>query len=416
MASTSLSVQSARDAVLQRCERISGRPTVESVALLDGFQRVLAETVTLDCDQPSFPRSMRDGFALRAEEVQTAPVSLRCIGEVRAGTTAGVALGVGEALQIMTGAPVPEGANAVVMVENTQAESDTVVRVLKPVKVGENIAPKGSERRAGDVVLQPGRRISSFEAAVLASAGKNMVQVYRRPSVAILATGDELVNVDSVPIGGQIRNSNSFSLCGQVLKNGGAPVMLETAKDNFPDLRRQVQKGLRSDVLLVSGGVSMGKYDLVEPVFEELGVTIHFESVSMRPGKPTVFATWKDHWVFGLPGNPVSTFVAFELFVRPVLRALQGLSAADLPVVRGRLQADVVERSGRSAFLPAHISSGFGILEIWPVNWKGSADVFGAVQSNALLIVPAETSRFNQGETVEALLLEELGYRSEAKL
>jgi molybdopterin molybdotransferase len=302
------------------------------------------------------------------------------------------------------------------MVENTDRPSDGLVRVLKPVKSGENIAPKGSERRAGDTVLRPGRRISTFEAAVLASAGKAEVLVFRRPVVAILATGDELVAVEAVPSAGQIRNSNSFSLYGQVLKSGGIPLILDTARDNLADLRRQIQCGLESDVLLVSGGVSMGKYDLVEPVFEELGVRVHFESVSMRPGKPTVFATWKDRWVFGLPGNPLSTFVAFELFVRPVLRALQGLPAADLPVVRGLLQTDVVERSGRSAFLPARVSSGSGMLEISPVNWKGSADVFGAVESNGLLIVPAQAARLTRGETVEALLFEDLAYANEVRL
>lgn len=416
MGSAVLSVESARDVVLQHCQRIAGKQAVERVALLESFQRVIAETVTLDCDQPPFARSMRDGFALRAEDVEATPVSLRCVGEVKAGEAAETTLRRGEAFHIMTGAPVPAGANAVVMVESTERDSDTLVRVLKPVKAGENIAPKGSERRAGDMVLRPGRRISTFEAAVLASAGKAEVLVYRRPVVAILATGDELVGVEAVPRAGQIRNSNSFSLYGQVLKSGGVPMILDTAKDNLPDLRRQIQRGLESDVLLVSGGVSMGKYDLVEPVFEELGVTVHFESVSMRPGKPTVFATWKDRWVFGLPGNPLSTFVAFELFVRPVLRALQGLPAPDLPVVKGQLQADVVERSGRSAFLPAHISSRSGTLEIAPVNWKGSADVFGAVESNGLLIVPAEAARLNRGETVAALLLEELGYASEVRL
>jgi molybdopterin molybdotransferase len=416
MGSAALSVQSARDLVLRHCQRIAGTQAVESVALLESFQRVVAETITLDCDQPPFARSMRDGFALRAEDVQSAPVSLRCVGEVKAGETVETTLRGGEAFQIMTGAPVPEGANAVVMVEYTERQSNTLVQVLKPVKAGENVAPKGSERRAGETVIRPGRRISTLEAAVLATTGKAEVLVYRRPVVGILATGDELVDVDVVPRAGQIRNSNSFSLYGQVLKSGGIPMMLDTAKDNLPDLRRQIQRGLESDVLLVSGGVSMGKYDLVEPVFEELGVNVHFESVSMRPGKPTVFATWKDRWVFGLPGNPLSTFVAFELFVKPVLRALQGLSAADLSVVKGRLQADVVERSGRSAFLPAHVSSGSGMLEISPVHWKGSADVFGAVDSNGLLIVPSEASRLNRGETVEALLFEELGYANEARL
>jgi molybdopterin molybdotransferase len=316
----------------------------------------------------------------------------------------------------MTGAPVPNGANAVVMVENTHREADAVVRVLKPVKVGENIAPRGSERRAGDTVLRPGRRISTLEAAVLASTGKARVSVFRRPTVGILATGDELAGVEAIPRPGQIRNTNSISLYGQVLKCGGIPMVLDTAKDNLPDLRRQIQRGLEYDLLLVSGGVSMGKYDLVEPVFEELGVTVHFESVNMRPGKPTVFATWRDRWVFGLPGNPLSTFVAFELFVRPVLRALQGLPAQELPVVRGLLQTDVVERSGRSAFLPAYVSSGHGALEISPVRWKGSADLFGAVESNALLIVPGESARLNRGETVEAMLFEELGYSIQVNL
>ena len=410
MESSSLTVQSARHMVLRHCEQLAGKQPVEIVALVEGFQRVLAETVSLDSDQPPFARSMRDGFALRAEDAQSAPVALRCVGEVKAGEMSETVLKNGEAIQIMTGAPVPEGADAVVMVENTNHGSDGRVQVLKPVKAGENIAPKGSERQAGEPVLRPGRRISTLEAAVLAATGKGEVLVYRRPVVAILATGDELVSVGEVPKAGQIRNSNSFSLYGQVLKRGGTPLILETAKDNLPDLRRQIRRGLESDVLLVSGGVSMGKYDLVEPVLEELGVTVHFESVTMRPGKPTVFATWKDRWLFGLPGNPLSTFVAFELFVSPVLRALQGLPAGDLPVVRGQLQADVIERSGRSAFLPAQVSSGCGTLEISPVTWKGSADVFGALESNALLIVPAQASRLNRGEMVEALLFEELGY------
>jgi molybdopterin molybdotransferase len=416
MGSASLTVQSARDVVLQHCNLTIGKQAVESVALLEGFQRVLAEPVSLDCDQPPFARSMRDGYALRAEDVQSAPVALHWVGEVRAGEMTEIVVRRGEAMHIMTGAPVPEGANAVVMVENTDRRADGRVQVLKLVKAGENIAPKGSERRAGDTVLRPGRRISTLEAAVLASAGKATVLVYRRPVVAILATGDELVAVEAVPRAGQIRNSNSFSIYGQVLKSGGIPLILDTAGDNLADLRRQIQRGLESDVLLVSGGVSMGKYDLVEPVFEELGVRVHFESVSMRPGKPTVFATWKDRWVFGLPGNPLSTFVSFELFVRPVLRALQGLPSADLPVVRGLLQADVVERSGRSAFLPARVSSGSGMLEISPVNWKGSADVFGAVESNGLLIVPAQAGRLTRGETVEALLFEDLAYANEVRL
>lgn len=416
MESAVLSVQSARDEVLRHCQKLAGNQGIETVSILESFQRVIAETVTLDRDHPPFARSMRDGYAVQAEDVGGAPVSLRCIGEVRAGDTPQVPLKSGEALQIMTGAPVPEGANAVVMVEHTDRQTDNQIQVLKSVRAGENVAPQGSERQAGDVLLRPGRRISTLEAAILATAGKADVRVYRRPVVGVLATGDELVGPESVPRAGQIRNSNSFSLYGQVLKSGGIPLLLETAKDTLPDLRRQIRRGLECDVLLVSGGVSMGKYDLVEPVFEELGVVVHFESVSMRPGKPTVFATWKDRWVFGLPGNPLSTFVAFELFVNPLLRTFQGLPPADLPVVKGRLQSEVVERSGRSAFLPAHVTCGSGTLEISPVSWRGSADVFGAAEANGLLIVPSEAARLERGEIVEVLLFEELRYAKEARL
>jgi len=416
MGSAVLSVQSAREVVLQQCRTLVARSAVETVPLLDSFQRVLAESVTLDRDQPPFDRSMRDGFAVRAEDVRSAPVTLLCAAEVKAGETTERTLQPGETFQIMTGAAVPQGTDSVVMVEHTERMSGGEVRFLRTSRPGENVAPKGSEGRAGDAVLQPGRRISALEAAVLAATGRAHVRVFRRPLVAILATGDELVEIESVPRSGQIRNSNSFSLVGQVLRCGAVPLNLGIARDNLPDLRRQVRQGLESDVLLVSGGVSMGKYDLVEPVFEELGVMVHFEAVSMRPGKPTVFGTWNDRCVFGLPGNPLSTFVAFELFVRPVLRVLQGLSSADLPIVTGRLQSDVVERSGRSAFLPALAVSRLGNLEITPLNSKGSADLFGAVESNALLIVPMEAARLNCGELAQALLFGELGCEMDARL
>lgn len=383
--------------------------------ILDSYGRIIAETLRLDRDQPPFARSMRDGFALKAADVQTVPVTLRCVGEVKAGAIWEQEVGRGEAVQIMTGAPVPEGADAVVMVEQTERLSPDEVRVLRALRPGDNVAVRGSERRAGDVLFGPGRRISAFELAVLASVGKAQVSVYRAPRVSVLATGDEIVEVTQIPGPAQIRNSNSFSLYGQVRRNGGVPRLLETAGDKREALRQQIQLGLESDVLLVSGGVSMGKYDLVEPVFEELGIQVHFNSVSMRPGKPTVFATWRSRWVFGLPGNPVSTFVAFELFVRPVLQALQGLPPAGLPLVRGVLQAEITEKSGRTAFLPAVVRGGNARLEIMPIQWKGSADIFAAVDANALVIVPLEVAGLSAGQEADALLFDDLEYATEGR-
>jgi molybdopterin molybdotransferase len=412
-----LTVQSARQLVLRHCRTIGARlPATETIPLLESYGRVIAEAIRLDCDQPQFPRSMRDGFALRAEDTRNVPVTLKCVGEVRAGQLWEQVLRDGEALQIMTGAAVPPGANAVVMVEYTESPARGEVRVLREVRIGENVAPKGSERLAGETVLQPGKRISALELAVLASVGRSQVGVYRAPSVSILATGDEIVDITKQPGPAQIRNSTSFSLYGQVRRIGGLPMLQETAGDNLEELKNGIHSGLESDVLLVSGGVSMGKYDLVETVFSELGIQVHFESVSMRPGKPTVFGTWKDRWIFGLPGNPVSTFVAFELFVRPVLQSLLGLHAETVPLVNGELQSEIVEKSGRTAFLPAKIVSRRRKLEVLPVmNWKGSADIFAAVEANGLVIVPLEVARLQAGEEVEVLLFDELEYAMEGR-
>jgi molybdopterin molybdotransferase len=278
---------------------------------------------------------------------------------------------------------------------------------LKAPRPGNNIAPKGSEREAGDQVLAPFRKIDPFAIAILASVGKSRVRVVRKPTVAILATGDELVEIETIPGPAKIRNSNSSSLFAQVFSHGGTPVLLRTASDDVSVLREQIRKGLEYDVLLVSGGVSAGKYDLVEPVFTELGINIHFESVSMRPGKPTVFATRDVKWIFGLPGNPVSTFVAFELFVRPVLRTLQGLEHDTLPLIPAVLDAEIKEKSGRTSFLPARLFRKKAGFSVRPVKWKGSADIFSAAGANGLIIIPRETTRVSRGEIVEVLVFEE---------
>jgi molybdopterin molybdotransferase len=252
-----------------------------------------------------------------------------------------------------------------------------------------------------------------FAMAILASVGKSRVRVVRKPTVAILSTGDELVEIEAIPGASKIRNSNSSSLSAQVTRDGGIPVLLQTAPDEVSALKEQIRKGLEADVLLVSGGVSAGKYDLVEPVLTELGIKIHFESVSMRPGKPTVFATRDAKWVFGLPGNPVSTFVSYAMFVSPVLKTLQGLKYDTLPLIPAVLEAEIVEKSGRTSFLPAKLFRKGKGFAVQPVKWKGSADIFSAAEANGLIIIPLETKKVSRGEIVEVLVFEECNSQME---
>jgi molybdopterin molybdotransferase len=292
------------------------------------------------------------------------------------------------------------------MVEHTERLPKDEIAVLRSVPAGANIAPRGSERRQGDLLMPPATRLGVLEVAGLAAVGQSRVRVFRRPEASILATGDELVDVDRQPGPGQIRNSNAYSLFAQVVSHGGTPRVLATARDTLEHLRRQIRLGLESDLLLVSGGVSAGKYDLVEEVFQEFDIQIQFEAVSMRPGKPTVFARRGKQFVFGLPGNPVSTFVAFELFVAPVLQSLQGLPGGDLNLVRGELRGKILEKSGRTALLPATVALESGHIRIQPVSWKGSADIFSLVDANGLVVVPSECRELLPGQEVDALLFE----------
>ncbi len=294
----------------------------ESVPLQSALSRILRETVLADADSPPFDKAIRDGFAVRAGDVKIVPVTLRIVGESRAGAGSGVSIRQGECCEIMTGAPLPDGADAVVMVEHTERQSADSVVVHKSVRKEGGWLRRGAEARMGDCLIVPGNRLSVADIALLAGAGKAEVQVSRRPRVAIIATGDELVPVTEVPGAGQIRNSNGYTLFAQCLSAGAEPELLGIARDNLEDLREKIRRGLGHDVLLVSGGVSMGKYDLVENVFAEFGVQVFFDKIAMKPGKPTVFGFRESTFVFGLPGNPVSTIVAFQMFVRPVIQTL----------------------------------------------------------------------------------------------
>jgi molybdopterin molybdotransferase len=410
------------------------RPSaVETVPLLRSPGRVLAEEVRADRDLPPFPRATRDGYAVRAADLAQLPAELKVIGEIRAGSALDPRLGpiaAGCAAEIMTGAPAPAGADAVVMVEYT-SRNGSQVKVERGVAAGENIVPTGSEARRGDVLLARGTRMTPAAIAAAAAAGKAEVQVHLRPRVAILPTGDELVEIAAQPGENQIRNSNSYSLAAQVETAGGEPAQLAIAPDEREPLRRLLEQGLGADLLLVSGGVSAGKHDLVEEVLSGLGAEFLFTGALIQPGRPVVFgraprpgetptlrpldfARGRLHraegWgnpvtpFFGLPGNPVSTMACFELFVRPVLDALSGAAPAPLQFVKARLKSEVKTRTGLTRFLPAVLSGEFEEAEVELVRWSGSGDVGAAARANCYLVVPPDKEKLAAGEMVSILM------------
>ena len=346
---------------------------------------------------------MRDGFALRSAEI---PGTLRVVGEVRAGTSFEGAVGFGEAVEIMTGAPVPAGLDAVVMLEQCKRDSDdgyttdrvTTDRALDP---GANIAPRGSEAPAGQVVLSRGQRIDYATVSLLAATGHSQITVFEKPRVAILATGDELVAIEEKqPLPHQIRNSNVMSLAAQVTRAGGVPVVLPVARDVLSETRRLVEQGLDADLLLLSGGVSAGKYDVVEPALAQLGAEFFFDRVLIQPGQPLVFGRVRGKFFFGLPGNPGATMVTFELFARAAVELLSGASETSLPLALARLTRPFRHKPGLTRFLPATLCDG----QITPVDWQGSGDVPAYSRANCYLVAETDRAEYAQGDMIPVLL------------
>jgi molybdopterin molybdotransferase len=493
----------ARQSVLEKIGAARRLPEAEGVPLRLAAGRVLAEAVLADRDYPPFNRSTRDGYAVRVADLAPVPRELRVIGEVRAGSAFEGEVGPGQCVAIMTGAPLPRGADAVVMLEYTEQTPHVAanfsspspgsnrtergelefaaayVRVNRAVKPGENIVPRGSEARSGTQVLAAGRRLGYPEIAALASVGRDPVSVFRRPRIAILPTGDEVVEVGCDPLPWQIRNSNSYSLCVQVEQAGGLACPLGIAPDEPEALRRMIERGLQHDLLLLSGGVSMGKYDLVEDVLRELGAEFFFNAVAIQPGRPLMFgyvraatasdgaatasdraATESDRaatevpmesgregavprgsaggrrdasapyeairrfcglpegavtpgvtFFFGLPGNPLSTMVTFELFARPAVELLAGMEPPPLVFLRARLAKPVRHKPGLTRFLPAVLApsetprSGSASFEpeVRLVEWQGSGDVASLARSNCYLVVPDDREELPAGEMAGVL-------------
>ncbi len=368
--------------------------------------RWLQEDVTSDVDQPPADVSAMDGFALRAADLAATPTTLTVIGEVPAGVQPDFEVGTGQAARIMTGAILPEGADAVQMVEHTEADGERV-RVLERVESGSHVRPRGENIVKGEVLLAAGQRIGPAEVGLLAGAGRPVVPVARSPRVAIVPTGDELVEPGVQPAPAQIRNSNGYSLHAQVREENGIPAYLGIGRDVDSALDRKIAEGLRHDVLLLCGGVSMGKYDLVTAALKRAGVALRFEKVAVKPGKPTVFGV-HEHGetrtlVFGLPGNPVSGMVMFRLLVAPALRKMQGACKLVERGFPGRLSAALRPTMGRTCFHPVRVERADAGLVAHPVAHRGSGDLVAWREANAMIRLPAGQGA-EAGELVDIFL------------
>jgi molybdenum cofactor synthesis domain-containing protein len=396
-----ISVEDAQEIILQNVADAGD----EIVPLSGALGRILRQEVVADMDLPPFDRAQMDGYAVKAEDTATVPAKLRVIGEVAAGASFSGTVTAGQAVKIMTGAPVPAGATAVQRVERTQSNGDGVL-IQESVRVGENITPRASQVRNGEVVLEPGSRIGPAEMAVLATFGCREVRVSRRPVVGILSTGTELVDVGATPSPSQIRDSNSFSVFSYLELIGAETKPLGIAADDESLIEREVRSALKQfDALIVTGGVSMGDYDLVKTVLRRIGATIFFEKVRIHPGKPTVFATYRDKPVFALPGNPVSVAVTFLMFVYPALNLMTGNSNRFLPVIEAHLVEEAKHSPDRRSYLPGELCFREGKVEAQLVPWSGSSDLVAFTKANALIVVPEGIKSIKKGELCKTVVL-----------
>jgi molybdenum cofactor synthesis domain-containing protein len=380
----------------------------EPVSLEHARGRFLADDVFADSDLPPFDRSQMDGYAIQASDVQSVPAKLRVVGESAAGRGWHNEMKQGEAVRIMTGAPVPSGADSVQQVELTRELGPSEVEIVESVTAGRSIVRRGSEIKAGEKVLSAGERIGAAAMAVLASFGYAEITVGRQPRVAVLATGSELVAVDQQPNQDQIRDSNNFTITAYAELAGAVVERLPLAGDDTKLLKRQIAEAAdRSDIVITSGGVSVGVYDFTKPALRELGAEFFFERVALRPGKPTVFARLPNGTLFfGLPGNPVSVSVTFNLFARTTMLAMQGATDPALPHDWAVLARNVKGAVGRESYLPAELSiSEEGILTAIPLKWGGSSDFVGFVRATSLIIVPADTGVVEAGTRVKIVRL-----------
>jgi molybdopterin molybdotransferase len=397
-----LSYTDARQKVIEVAGSIPRPFPRTQIEIEQAFGRILAEPVLADRDYPPFDRSTRDGFAVRAADVQTPGARLECIGELRAGGQFETAVLPGQCVEIMTGAALPQGADAVVMIEHTRREGKTIV-LERTTQQGDHIVPRGTEARAGSLLVAPKTRLGYAEMALAAQAGATRLDIFAAPRLAILSTGDEVVDARAKPGPLQVRNSNGISIEILARTAGAETIQLGNAPDEKGALRVAIERGLAEDILVLSGGVSMGKYDLVEQVLEDLSAEFHFTGVSIRPGRPAVFGTCRNKLVFGLPGNPVSTMVTFELFVLPAVDMFNGAIPRPLPVFGAKLATHVREKGPMTHFLPARIEWEGREARVTQLPWQGSGDIVALALANGFLIVGPERPEISPGEWVDVI-------------
>lgn len=400
-----LTVEQALDLVKQNCAPLAPA----RVPLGEAAGLILFEDIVSDVDSPPYDKAMMDGYAVRSGDREP---QRRIVEEIAAGAVPTVALSANTASRIMTGAPIPAGADAVIPVEQTELIDSATVRLLQPTaSAGQNVLPLGASMRAGDVVIHRRANIRPAEIAILAETGHDSAQVLPRPRLAVLTTGNELVAVSQKPAAGQIRNSNGPMLVAAGMRAGAAAVEIPTARDTHDDLTHRIQKGLAADILVLSGGVSAGKFDLVPQVLAEQGVEQVFHKIALRPGKPLWFGIKRDRannrriFVFGLPGNPVSSLVCFELFVRPTIAALAGRGFVQLNAVRAQLSHIYNHSGGRAACLPASLNALSDKPTVQILEWQGSADIATLARANGLVCLPTEPRHFEAGSPLDVLPL-----------
>ena len=405
-----LTVAAAQRCILETMKTLG----TEIVSLQQALGRVLAEDMRANRDQPPYDVSAMDGFALRSADVAHAPVALTVIEDIKAGDMPQHTVQAGQCARIMTGAPLPPGADAVIRVEDTEAVSDTQVRIKVAVKPRNDIRDRGESMRSGEVVLATGTPVTPGVVGMLAMVKAAQVPVYRLPRVAILSTGDELEALDAPFDANKIPDANSYALMAQVQALGIQPDLLGIARDEPQHLQEMLQRGLQYDVLLVSGGTSVGVHDYVRPTLERLGVQMKFWRVQMKPGHPMAFGVAPLTWVFGLPGNPVSSMVCFEQFVGPALRSILGHRALYRRTLTAKLARDVKHKHSRTEFVRVLLGQDGETHTATPTGDQGSGILRSMAMAEGLMIVPAESKGVGAGEQVTVQLLDGTAWQTEA--
>ena len=408
--------------LLEEAQRIvlDATPTLglEKISILDALDRVLGEDIVAERDNPPWDNSAMDGFAVRWDDIKQEhaipkPVTLTVIEDVPAGKMPSKTVSEGQAIRIMTGAPIPQGTDTVLKVEDTEHTPDSV-RVFKPEPRGSNIRPKGEDVKQGECIIAKGTKIRPGEAGMLAILAKSFVFAYQRPRVAILSTGDELADLDERFSEEKIINSNSYGIAAAVQEAGGIPFLLGIARDTPAALKEKISHGLTADILVLSGGVSMGDYDFTKAVFHELGAEMNFWKLAIRPGQPLAFGKIQGKLAFGLPGNPVSSMVTFEQLVRPAILKMSGHRSYGRPVVQAIFQEKFSKRTDRRHFLRGVLTREEGVFKVRTTGAQGSGILTSMVKANCLIDIPVEVERVNQGDLVSVQLLSGEAWASHA--